>query len=303
MIRSASSTVAALRQLARAAPAARAATAASVSRRSIVSLAARHAVPLSRPQLRAVPAITTLAARRTLFIQTESTPSADSLKFKPGVPVLGADARSTVEFTSTRDALAGGSPLAAALLRIDGIVGVLFSAEAVTITKDQDTPWPLVKPDIFAALTDHFANAAAGIAVVDPALAAKPPADTEILATDSEVVAMIKELLDTRIRPTIQDDGGDIEYCGFDESTGTVQLKLKGACRTCDSSVVTLKNGIENMLQYFIPEVQKVEQVLDEHERVANEEFDKLEKVIAAQSMELDSNLGQVAVKPKAQAS
>ncbi|KAJ3358097.1 hypothetical protein GGF32_000729 [Allomyces javanicus] len=303
MIRSASSTAAVLRQLTRAAPAARAAAAASASRRSIVSLT-RHAVPLPRPQLRSVPAVTTAFARRTLFIQTESTPSADSLKFKPGVPVLGADARSTVEFTSARDALAGGSPLAAALLRIDGIVGVLFSAEAVTITKDQDTPWPLVKPDIFAALTDHFANAAAGVAVVDPALAAKPPADTEILATDSEVVAMIKELLDTRIRPTIQDDGGDIEYCGFDEPTGTVRLKLKGACRTCDSSVVTLKNGIENMLQYFVPEVQKVEQVLDEHEKIANEEFDKLEKVIAAQSMqEFDSNLGQVAVKPKSKAS
>ncbi|KAI9179074.1 hypothetical protein H9P43_005736 [Blastocladiella emersonii ATCC 22665] len=240
------------------------------------------------------PFVKTRASARSLFIQTESTPSEDSLKFKPGVPVLGAEARTTLEFTTSREAQEAGSPLAAALLRIEGVTSVLFGSDFVAVTKDADTAWQLVKPDVFGTMTDHFASAAAGGApVVDAALAMQAPADTVIHPDDSEVVAMIKELLDTRIRPTIQDDGGDIEYCGFDEASGVVKLKLKGACRTCDSSVVTLKNGIENMLQYFIPEVKAVEQVLDEAERIANEEFAKLEQVIAANN----SNEGVVMLK------
>ncbi|KAI9217472.1 HIRA-interacting protein 5 [Blastocladiella britannica] len=238
---------------------------------------------------------TAFGSRRTLFIQTESTPSDDAIRFKPGTAVLGPDAKSTVEFTSRGAAQSGGSPLAASLLSIDGILSVLFSTDAVTITKDATTPWQLVKPDVFGALTDHFGQSPVP-PVADPSLASSPPEDTVVRADDSEVVAMIKELLDTRIRPTIQDDGGDIEYMGFDESEGTVKLKLKGACRTCDSSVVTLKNGIENMLQYFIPEVKKVEQVLDVAEQVAKEEFDKMEHKLMAAAEEA-SNFGSVQLK------
>ena len=101
------------------------------------------------------------------------------------------------------------------------------------------------------------------------------PIDTQIHPDDSETVVMLKELLDSRIRPTIQEDGGDIEYCGFEN--GIVKLKLKGACRTCDSSVVTLKNGIENMLMHYIAEVKGVEQVLDEVDAVSEKAFKKLE--------------------------
>jgi Fe-S cluster biogenesis protein NfuA len=102
--------------------------------------------------------------------------------------------------------------------------------------------------------------------------------DTTIQEEDSEVVAMIKELLDTRIRPTIQEDGGDIDYIGFEN--GVVKVKLRGACRTCDSSTITLKNGIENMMMHYIPEVICVEQVLDEQDHVSQKEFDKLEKML-----------------------
>ena len=101
--------------------------------------------------------------------------------------------------------------------------------------------------------------------------------DTRILDSDSEVVGMIKELLETRVRPAIQEDGGDIEYKGFDEDSGIVKLRLKGSCRGCSSSSVTLKNGIERMLQHYVPEVKSVEQVLDQEEMIALNEFAKLE--------------------------
>ncbi|KAG1248550.1 hypothetical protein G6F68_013750 [Rhizopus microsporus] len=129
-----------------------------------------------------------------------------------------------------------------------------------------------MKPDIYSAIMDHFASGQS-IVYDDQDLAAS---DTTILPDDPEEVQMIKELLDTRIRPSIQEDGGDIEYCGFEN--GIVKLKLKGSCRGCDSATVTLKNGIENMLMHYIPEVQGVEQVIDENESIALQEFEKLEK-------------------------
>ncbi|KAI8816948.1 HIRA-interacting protein 5 [Fimicolochytrium jonesii] len=214
--------------------------------------------------------------RRTMFIQTESTPNVDSLKFKPGQQVLPAP--QTAEFLSPRDAL-GTSPLAASLFRIDGVQSVFFGPDFITISKDPDANWQLMRPDIYGCIMDFFATGqpvmrAAGAEGEDGASVLR--GDTEILPEDSEVVAMIKELLDTRIRPTIQEDGGDIEYKGFEE--GIVKLKLQGSCRTCDSSVVTLKNGIETMLMHYIPEVQGVEQVLDPHEAVGQAEFQKFER-------------------------
>ena len=203
---------------------------------------------------------------RTMFIQTEITPNQDSLKFKPGVPVM-ADG-STAEFLSGNSATV--SPLAKKLFQIEGVRGVFFGPDFITISKDQDTPWQLMKPDIYANIMDFFSSG-------QPILTeAQTPSDTEIKEDDPEVVQMIKELLETRVRPAIQDDGGDIEYKGFDN--GIVKLKLKGACRSCDSSVVTLRNGIENMLMHYIPEVTCVEQVLDEEELISQREFEKLEK-------------------------
>ncbi|CAI2170914.1 7063_t:CDS:2 [Funneliformis geosporum] len=203
---------------------------------------------------------------RTMFIQTETTPNQDSLKFKPGVSVMPDGG--TVEFLSGNSATT--SPLAKKLFQIDGVRGVFFGPDFITISKDQDTPWQLMKPDIYADIMDFFSSD-------QPILTeAQPPSDTEIKDDDPEVVQMIKELLDTRIRPAIQDDGGDIEYRGFDN--GIVKLKLKGACRSCDSSVITLRNGIENMLMHYIPEVTCVEQILDEEESISQREFERLER-------------------------
>ncbi|RIA97681.1 scaffold protein Nfu/NifU N terminal-domain-containing protein [Glomus cerebriforme] len=203
---------------------------------------------------------------RTMFIQTEITPNQDSLKFKPGVPVMANG--NTAEFLSGNSAAV--SPLAKKLFQIEGVRGVFFGPDFITVSKDQDTPWQLMKPDIYANIMDFFSSGQPILTEV------QVPSDTEITDDDSEVVQMIKELLDTRIRPAIQDDGGDIEYRGFDN--GIVKLKLKGACRSCDSSIVTLRNGIENMLMHYIPEVTCVEQVLDEEESVSQREFEKLEQ-------------------------
>ncbi|CAO3620912.1 unnamed protein product [Cunninghamella blakesleeana] len=204
---------------------------------------------------------------RTMFIQTEQTPNNDSLKFIPGTAVLGSG---SMEFLDIRSSMK--SPLAKQLFQIEGVIGVFFGPDFVTINKDTQAEWSLIKPDIYASIMDHFSSGLPIVFDENDLLAS----DTAIHPDDSEEVQMIKELLDTRIRPAIQEDGGDIEYCGFDD--GIVKLKLKGSCRGCSSSTVTLKNGIENMLMHYIPEVQGVEQVVDEHENIALQELDKLER-------------------------
>jgi Fe-S cluster biogenesis protein NfuA len=203
---------------------------------------------------------------RNLFIQTEVTPNIDSLKFKPGKQVLETPEAPSVEFLSPREAMK--STLASKLFRVDGVKSVLFGYDFITVTKTPDSNWQIMKPDIYGGIMDFVSTG-------EPALR-EDTKDTTISEEDSEVVAMIKELLETRIRPTIQDDGGDIEYVDFKE--GIVYVKLKGACRTCDSSTITLKNGIENMLTHYISEVESVEQVPDEEQQLSQEEFDKLEK-------------------------
>ncbi|XP_075961123.1 NFU1 iron-sulfur cluster scaffold homolog, mitochondrial isoform X4 [Anarhichas minor] len=122
--------------------------------------------------------------------------------------------------------------------------------------------WKVIKPDVFAAIMDFFAS---GLPVVNED--STPSADTAPADDDDEVVAMIKELLDTRIRPTVQEDGGDIVYRGFED--GVVKLKLQGSCTSCPSSIVTLKSGIQNMLQFYVPEVESVEEVKDEDDEEA----------------------------------
>merc|ERR1711894_295733 len=128
-----------------------------------------------------------------------------------------------------------------------------------------------MKPEIYATIMDFFSS---GLPIVhDDAV---PSGDTEILEDDDDTVAMIKELLDTRIRPTVQEDGGDIVYMGFEE--GIVRLKMQGSCTSCPSSTVTLKNGVQNMLQFYIPEVLGVEQIEDEVEELSEKEFEKFER-------------------------
>lgn len=202
---------------------------------------------------------------RSMFIQTQETPNPNSMKFIPGVKVLDSG---TVDFPSAMSA--HSSPLAKQLFRIDGIKSVFFGTDFITITKkDEEIEWKILKPDIFAAIMDFFAT---GLPVMTDET---PPEDTAISPDDDETVMMIKELLETRIRPVVQEDGGDIVYMGFEN--GIVKLKMQGACTSCPSSVVTLKNGVQNMLQFYIPDVMGVEQVTDEVDEKALEEFESFE--------------------------
>ncbi|KAI5844520.1 scaffold protein Nfu/NifU N terminal-domain-containing protein [Morchella snyderi] len=205
---------------------------------------------------------------RSMFIQTETTPNASALKFIPGTPVLPAGS-SSLEYLDGRET--HNSPLARKLFAVDGVRAVFYGPDFITITKTEGANWAFVKPEVFALITEALAGG--GSVVVEGTSGA---VDTMPEEGDSEVVSMVKELLDTRIRPSIQEDGGDIEYRGFEN--GMVKLKLRGACRTCDSSTVTLKNGIESMLMHYIEEVKGVEQILDEEEEIAIREFEKFEE-------------------------
>ncbi|NWI59327.1 NFU1 protein, partial [Calyptomena viridis] len=198
-------------------------------------------------------------AVRGMFIQTQDTPNPNSLKFIPGKEVLESR---TMEFSTPAAAFC--SPLARQLFRIEGVKSVFFGPDFITITKEsEDLDWNLLKPDIYAVIMDFFAS---GLPVVTDEA---PRTDTAASEEDDEVVLMIKELLDTRIRPTVQEDGGDVIYKGFED--GIVQLKLQGSCTSCPSSIITLKNGIQNMLQFYIPEVEGVEQVVDDDDDVEKE--------------------------------
>ncbi|XP_068594504.1 NFU1 iron-sulfur cluster scaffold homolog, mitochondrial [Brachionichthys hirsutus] len=194
-------------------------------------------------------------AERTMFVQTQDTPNPNSLKFLPGCIVLESG---TMNFSSPRDAYS--SPLVKQLFRVDGVESVLLGPDFITISRtNENIEWKVIKPDLFAAIMDFFSS---GLPVVNED--SQPNTDTAPSEDDDEVVAMIKELLDTRIRPTVQEDGGDVLYRGFED--GVVKLKLQGACTSCPSSIITLKNGIQNMLQFYVPEVESVEQVKEEEE-------------------------------------
>ncbi|XP_065103767.1 NFU1 iron-sulfur cluster scaffold homolog, mitochondrial [Paramisgurnus dabryanus] len=232
--------------------------------RNVAALFSRSYHVLSKPPHNvvsrcALPQKPTTMFIRNMFIQTQNTPNPNSLKFLPGRVVLESG---TMDFTEPRDAYC--SPLARQLFRIDGVKSVFLGPNFITITRvDSDTEWKVIKPDVFATIMDFFTS---GLPVVNEADA--PRADTAPSNEDDEVVSMIKELLDTRIRPTVQEDGGDILYQGFED--GIVKLKLQGSCTNCPSSIITLKNGVQNMLQFYIPEVEGVEQVKDEDTEVEN---------------------------------
>lgn len=233
------------------------------------ALALKNALPSSRMFI------------RNLYIQTASTPNEDALKFLPSQDVLGQGAQ-TVEFLNGREAYS--SPLGRKLFGIDGIQGIMFGPDFVTVEKSPEDKWSILKPEIFALLTEHLSS---GEPIIDENSA--PALDTQYNENDSEAVSMIKELIETRIRPAIQEDGGDIQYRGFTDD-GIVQLKLAGACRSCDSSSVTLKNGIESMLMHYVEEVNGVEQVLDEEEKVGLEQFEKFEAKLKAQKKNHDED-------------
>lgn len=186
-----------------------------------------------------------------MFIQTESTPNPATLKFLPGQVVMESG---TADFRES-DSAAEQSPLAGKLFAVDGVTGVFFGYDFVTITKVDTLEWAHLKPAILAAIMEHFM---AGLPVM--ASEVEEISEAEFFDEgDEAVVTTIKELIDTRVRPAVAQDGGDITFRGFKE--GTVFLHMKGACAGCPSSTATLKHGIQNLLQHFIPEVQQVEAV------------------------------------------
>lgn len=190
--------------------------------------------------------------RAVMFIETEDTPNPATLKFLPGRAVTGH--RGTADFADSRTAEAR-SPLAAALFDVYGVVGVFLGSDFVSVTKNDEFGWPALKPLLLAAMTAHFES---GRPCLD--LATETREET-IAPEDEAVVAQIRELLDTRVRPAVAGDGGDIVFRGYRD--GVVRLTMQGACAGCPSSRATLKHGVENMLRHYVPEVVAVEQVED----------------------------------------
>ncbi|MCF2906570.1 NifU family protein [Octadecabacter sp. CECT 8868] len=184
-----------------------------------------------------------------MFIQTETTPNPATLKFLPGQTVLEMG---TADFPSA-DA-AGKSPLAARVFAVEGVTGVFFGTDFVTVTKAETVEWDHIKPAILGAIMEHYQS---GAAVIEGEQEASGHA--EHTGEDGEIVNQIKELLDTRVRPAVAQDGGDITFHGFDR--GVVYLHMQGACAGCPSSTLTLKMGIENLLRHYIPEVVEVRPV------------------------------------------
>ncbi|MCJ1449467.1 MAG: hypothetical protein MMC23_009987 [Stictis urceolatum] len=261
-----------------------------LQRRAISIAVLGHTKAQMRPTVVSKHRITARAAPlRSIFIQTQDTPNVDALKFIPNQRILPDGFGNTfIEYLTPRSTLAPPhpSPLAAQLLNTEGVKSVFYGPESITVTKTADADWAHIKPEIFSLITEAVT---AGTQIVNTV--EKGPAENgqdgvgydslTYSEDDSEVVSMIKELLETRIRPAIQEDGGDIEFRGFDN--GNVLLKLRGACRTCDSSTVTLKNGIESMLMHYIEEVKGVTQVLDQEEEIAMAEFVKFEEKLKQQ--------------------
>ncbi len=184
-----------------------------------------------------------------MFIQTESTPNPATLKFLPGQSVVQMG---TADFPNVESA--ASSPMATRLFGVDGVAGVFFGPDFVTVTKTEAVDWAHIKPAILGAIMEHYQS---GEPVMDDESGTVGHADHD--GPDSELVKQIKELLDTRVRPAVAQDGGDITFHGFDR--GVVYLHMQGACAGCPSSTMTLKSGIENLLKHFIPEVVEVRAV------------------------------------------
>jgi Fe-S cluster biogenesis protein NfuA len=178
-----------------------------------------------------------------MFIQTEHTPNPATLKFLPGVPVMKSG---TANYIAAEEAK--NSPLAARLFLVEGINGVYLGSDFITATKLDDKDWEIMKPQILGAIMEHFQS---GQPVID--------SDAEAPAEDGEldgIAKKIKELIETKVRPAVAQDGGDIVYKGFED--GVVFVHMQGACSGCPSSTATLKSGIENMLRHYVPEVTEV---------------------------------------------
>ncbi|HRQ62181.1 MAG TPA: NifU family protein [Alphaproteobacteria bacterium] len=184
-----------------------------------------------------------------MFIQTETTPNPATIKFLPGQEI--SPARS-FDFKSAAEAQY--APLAKRIFGISGVAGVFYGRDFVSVTKDENTDWIMLKSLVMAALMEHLATG-------QPILTQEALAGKTTNEDDSEIVIQIKELLETRVRPAVAQDGGDIVFDRFED--GVVYLRMQGACSGCPSSTATLKSGVENMLRHFIPEVEEVRAVPD----------------------------------------
>jgi Fe-S cluster biogenesis protein NfuA len=184
-----------------------------------------------------------------MFIETEGTPNPATLKFLPGQDVMGAG---TADFANAESA--GRSSLATAIFALPGVARVFLGGDFITVTKYDELGWASLRPQVLGVIMEHLV---AGRPVIEGDDTA---ADEDVSPEDAEVVAQIKELLDTRVRPAVASDGGDIVFRGYRD--GVVRLHMQGACSGCPSSSATLKHGIENMLRHYVPEVTSVEQVL-----------------------------------------
>ncbi|MFZ3580896.1 NifU family protein [Loktanella sp. DJP18] len=185
-----------------------------------------------------------------MFIQTESTPNPATLKFLPGQTVLDVG---TADFPTPE--AAGSSPLAQRLFAVDGVEGVFFGMDFVTITKADAVDWDHIKPALLGAIMEHYQSGQSVMGEDHKPVSGHATHEGE----DSAIVDQIKELLDTRVRPAVAQDGGDITFHGFER--GVVYLHMQGACAGCPSSTLTLKMGIENLLRHYIPEVTEVRPV------------------------------------------
>ena len=180
-----------------------------------------------------------------MFIQTEDTPNPDTLKFIPGTAILDKD---TFDFPNLESANA--SPRASRLFEIEGVSRVFLATDFISVTKQTELDWNNLKPSILTGIMDHFSS---GLPVINQSDESNLENSN---AEDSETIKQIKDLLETRVRPAVAMDGGDISFCSFE--SGVVTLQMKGACAGCPSSTATLKMGIENMLRHYIPEVTEV---------------------------------------------
>lgn len=184
-----------------------------------------------------------------MFIQTEQTPNPATLKFIPGCQVME---RGTLDMSGPEEADA--SPLAKSLFVVDGVTGVFLGSDFISVTKAEDRDWATMKPMVLGAIMEHFTS---GAPVVEAGKMRDDGAGAE--GEDTEIVSQINELLETRVRPAVAQDGGDIIFRRFED--GVVYLHMQGACSGCPSSTATLKAGIENLLKHFIPEVREVRPV------------------------------------------
>lgn len=188
---------------------------------------------------------------RCFHLGTEETPNPDSLKFFPGTQLM-PDGR-THNFSSRESSLC--SPLAMRLFEVEGVKSAFFGLDYITINKDESVEWIEIQPDIYSAFSDFFSSGEA-LFSRDPDEFSPPRKEVDYDGDDEEVVEMIKELIDVKVRPMVQEDGGDVEFLKFEE--GVVFLRMQGACSGCPSAPATLKGGIERMLMHWVPEVQGV---------------------------------------------